>query len=128
MGINVTWDDDQRRVIRWDFDLTWNSADFHYAVEWTTALRMGGTLSADLIINHPGNNLPTNIIALLDRTLRQLDETTRIVIVDPDPFVHTITATFQRLHRKSGQRLEVATTLEEARALLCERCPAAASS
>ncbi len=119
MPIQVIWDDDAHTRIRYDFTGEWNWTDYRAAVQEAYDLMRSVSHQVDTIANFKASpRLPGGALQQVKRALDEApDNVGELYIAHGSPFVNTITATFGRVYTLLGQRVFVAKTLDDARAM-----------
>ncbi len=123
MNIKVSWDNDDKNVIRYDFEGPWTWADFRIAAEEAFAMTRSVEHTVDTISNfYPGVLLPANAMFQFRRIMEDAPKNRGVnVIVGSSAFIRTMVMMFSRINRNLGRRLIVVDKIEQARAVLDER-------
>ena len=123
MSVTVSWDNDDRTTIRYEFERDWIWDEFYAASENAFAL----TRSVEHTVHSisyfkPGASLPPNALMHFRRAMVNAPRNRGVtVIVGGSLFITTMVRVFSKLNRSLGERLLLADTLEQARALLAAR-------
>jgi len=119
MGIQVVWDDEAKRVIRYIFDERWSWEEFFAAKK--DAYNRIATVhhKVGIIMDAPPNMaLPPNVLTNVRSALRTKHPNTVVVVfVITTPFLRTMMITLKSLSYLAPVSLEHAATLDEARAI-----------
>ena len=125
MGVSVSWDNDDKTALRYDFKGRWTWQEFDAAT--VEAFAMTGSVPhiVDSISNFEiGAALPPNALFQFRRAMSKAPPNRGItVIVGGSLFIKTMVTTFSRLNKQLGERLLIADTLNQARTLLAARRP-----
>ena len=123
MGVNVLWDNDAHTAIRYDFEGQWTWSEFDAATKTAFELTRSVDHAVDSISNfRPGALIPSNALFQFRRAMVDAPKNRGItVIVGSSTFIKTLVSVFSRLNRSFGERLLLADTLDQARALLLAR-------
>ncbi|MBZ0279859.1 MAG: hypothetical protein K8L97_03905 [Anaerolineae bacterium] len=118
MGIEVSWDDAEESIIRWDFGETWNWDDFQNAFEQSLQLALKADHRIDVIPNLSYSKVvPPSALTQFNRIQRQMpDNTTLIVITGGSVFDNAIISAFRAAYRVESWR--TARTIDEARIII----------
>jgi len=125
MTIKVSWDSDEKTIIRYDFEGKWTWAEFHTATEDAFALTRTVPHTVDSISNFmPGAALPGDALFQFRRAMSNAPSNRGItVIVGGSSFIKALVGVFGKLNQALGRRLMLADTLDQARAILAARRP-----
>jgi hypothetical protein len=123
MSVNVSWDNDDKTIIRYDFDGQWTWNDFNAATVDAFAMTRSVDHRVDSISYfNKGAALPPNALFQFRRAMANAPKNRgKTVIVGGSAFIKTMVAVFSHLNRELGERLALADTLDEARANLTAR-------
>jgi hypothetical protein len=120
MGITVTWDNDDRTVIRQIYEGDWDIADYYQAV--MTTQRLAGEIDHpfDLILDL--TRARRSSISLLSAARRVENNVPpnrrRAVVVRADAYLKAIIQVGRRIAPRAGSEVYFADTLDDARALI----------
>jgi hypothetical protein len=123
MGINVLWDDSEKRIIRYDFDEQWAWEDFFAAKKQAYKMIDGFTHKVGVIMNAPPNvALPPNLLSHASSALRNKHPNTLIVVfVITKPFLRAMINTLGKVSRSIADSVTIVSTLDEARTVVKNR-------
>jgi hypothetical protein len=123
MPITVTWDNDDQTAIRYDFDGRWTWSEFHRAANEAFALTRSVTQTVDSISYFkPGVTLPPDALFQFRHAMADAPSNRgTTVIVGGSAFIVMMVSIFSKLNKALGERLLVANSLDQARALLAAR-------
>ncbi len=129
MGVNISWDNGEKTALRYDFKGRWTWEEFDAAALEAFAMTGSVTHTVDSISNFEiGATLPPNALFQFRRAMSKAPPNRGItVIVGGSLFIKTMVTTFSRLNKQLGERLQIADSLEQARALLAARRPKSSS-
>jgi hypothetical protein len=122
-GITVSWDNEAKNIIRYDFQGRWTWEDFYAASAQAFAMTRSVTHRVDAISNfHEGAVLPPNAMYHFRHAMISAPPNRGVnVIVGATTFVKTLIKIFSNLNKRLGQRLVLANSLDDARMLLAAR-------
>ena len=122
MSIQVAWDDQEKTIIRFDFDGKWNWYGYEMAVGESFGLIESVTHPVDFIFNMQRSaTLPDGATFYLKRTLELAPSSqSKLVIAHADHWAKANVTLFCKIYKKLSGRLLTAHTLGDARKLLTE--------
>jgi hypothetical protein len=120
MNIKVSWDNEDKTIIRYDFEGTWTWADFRTAAEEAFAMTRSVEHTVDTISNfYPGVMLPPNAMFQFRQIMEDAPPNRGVnVIVGSSAFIRTMVMIFSSINRNLAKRLIVVDNLEQARGTL----------
>jgi hypothetical protein len=123
MNITVSWDNDDKTIIRYDFQGQWTWDEFHKTSKEAFAMTRSVEHRVDSISNfHKGAALPPNALFQFRQAMTNAPKNRGMtVIVGGNTFIKTMVRVFSNLNKQLGERLKIADTLDEARAMLTAR-------
>jgi hypothetical protein len=123
MTVKVSWDNEDRTTIRYDFEGYWIWKDFYAAAETAFAMTRSVDYRVDSISYfRVGATLPPNALMHFRKAMVNAPKNRGVnVIVGGSMFIRTMVKVFSRLNRALGERLVLADTLEDAREVLTAR-------
>jgi len=123
MTVKVSWDNEIKTTIRYDFEGEWNWAEFHAAAQQAFALTRSVEHTVDTISNFlPGTRLPANAFLQFRRAMVDAPKNRGItVIAGNSSFITMMVSVFSKVNKQLGKRLMVVSSLQEARKVLAER-------
>jgi hypothetical protein len=123
MKVSVSWDNDDKTAIRYDFEQGWTWSDFSAATVDGFALTRSVQHTVDSISYFkPGVELPPNALFQFRKAMANAPKNRGVtVIVGGSLFIKTLVGAFSRIYPQLGQRLLLADSLEQARTLLSAR-------
>ncbi|MCL4256098.1 MAG: hypothetical protein KJ043_20240 [Anaerolineae bacterium] len=115
MGIAVVWDDDEKTIIRWDFDEKWTWDDFHEAFRISMEMGEKLTYRVDVIPNATQSpHMPVGALAEFKRLDSQLPDIVKLIVVaGTSAFTRSMIELFGKIYRAQSWR--TAPSLDEAR-------------
>jgi hypothetical protein len=123
MSIAVLWDNTEQTIIRYDFEGQWVWSEFFTATQQAFALTRSVPHTVDSISNFkPGAALPSDALFQFRRAMASAPPNRGVtVIVGGSTLIKTMVIVFGKINRQLGERLFLADTLDQARALLAAR-------
>lgn len=122
MAVQVSWDNDDKTIIHYQFDTDWTWDEFFVAKARAQALISSVSHKVGVILEtqHDGI-IPYNLLANARNGLRTKHPNTAIVvIVVTRPFIRTMIGTIRALSPLSHVHIERASTLDEARPMILD--------
>lgn len=122
MPVTVSWDNEEKTVLRYDFDLIWTWDEFFTTIGDAFAMTRSVGHTVDIISNFkPGASLPSNSLFQFRRAMSHAPRNRgRTVIVGSSTIVRSMVMLFSRFNRHPGERVHLADSLEHARTILAE--------
>jgi hypothetical protein len=122
-GITVQWDNDEKTVIRYDFQGYWDWTEFREKAIEAFILTRSVDHKVDTISNFlPGTTIPRNALSQFRNIMTEAPENRGVnCIVGVSVFIRTLVNVFSRLYPQLGERIIVAASLADARAILKKR-------
>jgi hypothetical protein len=123
MSVKVSWDNESKTTIRYDFEGEWTWDEFRAAAQVAFALTRSVTYTVDTISNFPpGTRLPANAFLQFRRAMADAPKNRGVtVIAGGSSFIKTMVSVFSKVNKQLGERLMVVDSLQEARKVLTER-------
>jgi hypothetical protein len=123
MGIVVDWDNSAKTVVRYEFDEQWTWEEFYVAKKQAYTIIDTVSHRVGVIMNAPPNvTLPPNMLTHSLSALRNKHPNTLILVfVLTRPFMRAMISTLGKISRLGASSIELATTLDEARAIVDRR-------
>jgi hypothetical protein len=120
MTVRFVWDNEAQTIFRYIFDVGWTWEDFFAAKRQANAIMDRVDHKFGVILHLPSENvIPADVIANTRNGLRNKHPNTAvIVVVSVRPFVRTMITTIRSTPPLSNTGLEIATSLEEAYAIV----------
>lgn len=122
MSISVTWDNQAKTIIRYDFAGKWNWYGYEMAVGEAFGMMESVSHPVDFIFNMQNSQpLPEGATFYLKRTL-ELSPSGQsvIVIAHADKSAQATVSLFRRIYKKMEKRLLIAPSVDKARTVLTE--------
>ena len=123
MGIQVTWDDKAKGILRYDFGENWTWDDFFAAVSTAKALIDEVPGLVGIIMNTEAERMqyPPNMLTNMRKALSGKHPRTRIiVVVAKNQFLLVMLNILSQITGVSGKAMRAANDLPEARKLVSE--------
>jgi hypothetical protein len=123
MPITVQWDSDEKSVVRYTFESKWTWDEYHAAIAQAFDMVKDLPYVVNMILDFSQSTvLPSNALSHFSSSMktppREFDVA---VVISKSGFIETLVAVFRRLSSKTGEKLVVRKSLEEARAYLATR-------
>jgi|FLYN01.1.fsa_nt_gi hypothetical protein len=123
MGIKITWDNDEKTILRYSFDTHWTWDDFYTAK--AEAYNQIDTVQhkVGVIFDAPEKiTLPANMITHSKSAVSKTHPNTCIVaVVVRNLYLRTMLSMVMKLSKKAAETLRLVSSLDEARALVAEK-------
>ena len=118
MGIHVVWDNAEKSIIRWDFDMDWDWTNFWDAFSEAMRMSEGNTQRVDVISNVTNTKrLPIGALGAFKSVDTKLPDFVKLVVVaGSNSVTRVMINTFAQIYRIDSWR--TATTVDEARAII----------
>jgi hypothetical protein len=123
MSVTANWDNEAKTVVRYDFKDKWTWAEFRTAATEAFAMTRSVPHRVDSISYfHHGATVPSDALFHFSRAMRDAPSNRgTTVIVGGSFFINNLVSTFSKIYKPLGQRLLIASTLDEARVKLYAR-------
>ena len=125
MGVTVSWDNEARTTLRYDFQGQWDWEQFRTAAVVAFALTRSVPHKVDTISYfHVGAMLPSNAIFHFNKAMKDAPPNRGVtVIVGNNTFIKNLVSVFGKIYKPLGKRLFLAASLDEARQKLAAAQP-----
>ncbi len=123
MNISTHWDDENKTIIRYDVEgKNWNWDDLHVAIDQVKAMLDDLDYKVDVIVHvQDVVQMPRNTMAHFRRmTANRHPNRGLSVFVGDSIFAQMLLEAFNKVYRGPAGRVQLASSLEEARSLLAE--------
>ena len=122
MSIELSWEDEDRTILRHTYIGAWTVAEFYKAVDESRALLLDVGHPVDLIIDmREGPNPPRGITPAYQYADRKVPANQRlIVMVDPSEYMRTFNKIVEGIAPRASQNRHVVKTVEDAHKLIQE--------
>ena len=123
MKINVTWDNEEKTVVRYDYGKGWTWNDFWAASETSNQMLATVDHTVDFLTSFVDGTPPSlGAFGQFKRAQDTFPENGGVVIiVGGGALISGLVTTFSKVYRKFSDNLLVAKTVDEARVILAER-------
>ncbi len=123
MPVLISWDDDDRTTIRYDYDGKWTWEEVYTANDEVTALMHEVEHPVSIIHDLTRSaGLPSGALTHAHRFTAGLPENWDIsVVVGSGTFTEALLNIFSRVYKTLGEHYKTAATLEEARAIIVQQ-------
>lgn len=123
MPVAIAWESEQKRILHYRLDNEWTWDELFAAKKQANEMMDMVSHKLGIIIEAPSQpSLPPNIIVNARNALRSAHpNTVVIVIIAVHPLIRTMFYTTRALGRFANFRVELASTLDEARAIINTR-------
>jgi hypothetical protein len=117
MGIEVTWDNDEKTIIHYYYGKNWSWEDFRQAGEISNAMAVEVHHTVDIIADFlDGSPPPIGALGRFKNAQESMPENIKsITVVGGGTFINALVGMFSRLYRPLGEQLLIAKSLNEAR-------------
>jgi hypothetical protein len=122
--IQVLWDNDEKTIIRWDFKGAWTWEDWYTSVNHALELRA-------TVIEHPivpaifnlksSGTVPMGALPHARSAMEMMDQRDYVILANTSGFVRSLTEIFRVLNAVFAEKVYLARTVEDARALIAAR-------
>lgn len=117
MNIQVSWDNQDHKVIRYDYSRGWSWEDFRQAGKIALDMMNEASHTVHIIANFAdGAFPPMGALGRFKTAQESLPKQSVVVVVGGGLFINALVSTFSRAYRGLGSNLLVANSLEDARA------------
>jgi hypothetical protein len=120
MPVLISWDDEAKTILRYEYDGKWTWDEVDAATDQVVSFMRETTNAVSIIhdmTNSPG--LPSGALTNAFRFTRDLPDNWDIsVVIGTGTFTEALLNIFSRVYKKLGEHYKTATTLEEARAII----------
>ncbi len=122
MPVHVSWDNEDKTIIHYQFDQDWTWDEFFPAQARAQELISTVPHKVGVILEtHHNGAIPHNLLGNFRNGLRtKHPNTVIVVIVVTRPFIRTMIATVRALSPLAHVHIEMAYTLEEARPMILD--------
>ncbi len=121
MPISVRWENNEKTIVRWEFDGRWTWNDYYDALEQSDRLLDSIQRSADLLVNMQQTNFIANGYPAQFRRVSRFHPKAGIaVLVITNAFIETMLRMMMRFQPQSAHRIIIARSLEKAQSILQE--------
>jgi len=125
MPITIRWDDQEKRIVRWDFEGAWTWREYSTAQQKSNEMMAAVDGTVDIIGNvSKSPSLPANALSFYRSSLNaSAPNIGTIILVGTSGFVHQMVGLFVRMFgsKMPGTDFAFADSDDEARILLAER-------
>jgi hypothetical protein len=123
VGVRIDWDNAEKTIICYQFDGHWTWEEFFAAKEAANALMDTVHHKLGVILYTPHHiRIQANLLSNARNAIRNIHpQTVVVVIVVTNPLVRTMISTMRAITPIGKFRIDVASTLDEARVLVNER-------
>lgn len=121
MGVRISWDDENKTIVRLSFEGEWNWQDYYMAVQQSNMMLESVKYKVDIITDfHRSENLPPQAFVHLRRALFNVPPNwgSSVIVTGERPSVSSLMHSFIKMHPRLGKRIAIVTSLEEAYTLL----------
>jgi len=124
MAILAAWDNDEKTIIRHDFDAAWSWDEFWELVRLNSAMvESVSPKDVDIIVNLGKSMTPRGGLTMSNLRKARLSALPNqgIVVVVATPFMKALLSVFISFDPEMSEKLFIVETLEEARRMISER-------
>src|SRR5258706_6344111 len=117
MGVTVSWDNEAKTTLRYDFQGQWDWGQFRTAALEAFGLTRSAPHRVDTISYfHPNASVPSNAIFQFNKAMKDAPPNRGVtIIVGSSTFIKNLVLVFSKVYKPLGKRLLIASSLEEAR-------------
>jgi hypothetical protein len=122
--IQVVWDNDEKTILRWDFQGVWTWEDGHEATHLALEMRAS-------IIEYPcvpsilnlerSANVPIGALPHARTAIELMDRRDYVIIANASGFVRSLTEIFRYLNSNFAEKVLLTRTVDEARETIAQR-------
>ena len=122
MKVNVSWDNDKKNVIRFEYEPMWTWEDFRWASDISDEMMESVDHIVELIIYfRDGVTLPPSAVKNFKEALERAPKNSgMVVVVGGNMLTDMVLANVTKVFKSLSNRLIVANSLEEARVRIIE--------
>jgi hypothetical protein len=119
LSVHVRWEDEEETILLLEFSGAWTTEDYLNAAEEARQLILGKPYRVCLISSfEPNQMLPQGFLIKVYKFQRQIPPNQSLnVVVGNSPFVRSVFSVLQKVTARTGGRIRLVNTLEEARVL-----------
>lgn len=119
LSVDVRWEDEEETILLLDFSGAWTTEDYLEAAEEARQLILSKRYPVCLISSFEQNQmLPQGFLIKVYKFQRQTPPNQSLnVIVGTSPFVRSVFSVLQKVTARTGGRIRLVTTIEEAKTL-----------
>ena len=119
LSVNVRWEDEEETILLLEFSGAWTTEDYLNAAEEARQLILSKSYRVCLISSfEPNQMLPQGFLIKVYKFQRQIPPNQSLsVVVGTSPFVRSVFSVLQKVTARTGGRIRLVNTLEEARTL-----------
>ena len=123
MGIEVVWDNEEKTIIRYDYGSAWTWEDYWAASQSAREMLKTVAYEVDIIANfEAGMRPPLSAISHFKQSLDTTPENLGVVVVaGRDDLLKALVSIFNKIYDQFRLTVLIASSLDEARAILAER-------
>lgn len=120
MPIQAKWNNDEKTVLRYDFEGRWTWDEYFGVMAQITNMMKSVDHRVDAIANMKPGIMPTSGSAMSSArsALRKLPPNCGVVVVVTNSFISAMLALFKQFDRDLGKLLRGATSVEEAHRII----------
>ena len=126
--INVSFDNPEKTIIRWDFKGRWTWHDWYEATRVALELRAtvddNPCVPAIFDVKHSGK-VPMGALPHARAAMEMMDPRDYVVIANPSGFIRSITEAFRALNPTFRDKVCTARSVAEAREMIARRAASA---
>jgi hypothetical protein len=123
VGVTVTWDNEERTRLRWDFEEKWTWDEYYQADQQARTMMEGVSYSIGGIVNlQKSTSLPPETLTHFRRiATNPIPNISISVIVGANALVTAFYKIFRSLYGSAAEKFAFANTIEEARTFISHR-------
>jgi hypothetical protein len=119
LSVHVRWEDEEETILLLEFSGAWTTEDYLNAAEEARQLILSKPYRVCLISSfEPNQMLPQGFLIKVYKFQRQVPPNQSLsVVVGTSPFVRSVFSVLQKVTARTGGRIRLVNTLDEARTL-----------
>ncbi len=123
MPVHVSWDDDAKTTVRWDYEGKWTWDEVAAALEQSNTMIRTTDHSVSIIHNLTASaGIPSGALTQAHRfTASQPENWDLTVVVGSGGFIDALVNVFGKVYRKLGEHYRAARTLDDARSIIARQ-------
>jgi hypothetical protein len=123
MSIIVQWDNDEKTIVRQEYQGVWTWDDYFTALHESDELVASVEHCVDVIVNMRPGILPKNGAAMSNArsAMRSGPPNRGLVVIVTNPFIRALLNVFLKIDRQFAPMVAGVDSIEQARALIAQR-------
>ena len=125
MGVSAVWDNEAHTIIRYIYEGKWTWDEWYIVADQVQEMLKSVDHQVAMIIDTRTSSLPPGAISRFRTISSRSDKVHLVVMVGGNAFVAAIFRIVQKVVPPAGHHFTMASSLEEARAVIAKRNPPA---